>query len=232
MTGPAEHRSRGPIVAIDGPAGAGKSTLARRLAVVLGQPFVSTGLMYRAVAAAAIERGMDPGDGPGLGRLAGHLRFGLALRSGVRELTIDGAPPRHVLESPEVEAVVSAIASHGAVRSVLRAAQRLLGRNGSVIEGRDIGSVVFPDADVKIQLLARPDVRARRRRVQRGGGRAVADAIAGRDDLDSRTTPMAPTPDSVVIDTTGLDADAVFEAALEAVRHRIHERGLSAPNST
>jgi cytidylate kinase len=212
---------RAPIVAIDGPAGVGKTTLGRKLATVLGVPSISTGLMYRAVAEAALSHGVDPADGKALGRLAGQLRFGLASRGEPRELMIDGAAPAPSLASLEVEAVVSEVASHPTVRTILRGAQRRLGGTGCVMEGRDIGSVVFPDADVKIQLDAHPEIRAHRRKTERRGGAERAQAVAGRDARDSRTTPLAPVADSIVIDTTGLDVEAVFDVALRMVRERI-----------
>src|SRR5439155_6931229 len=108
--------------------------------------------------------------------------------------------------------------AHGTVRAVLRAAQRRLGEQGCVMEGRDIASVVFPDADVKIHLEGHPEVRAGRRKTERGGGAAVADAIAGRDALDAKTTPPIPVPGAARIDTTGLDEDQVYEAVLRIVR--------------
>jgi cytidylate kinase len=215
--------ARGPIVTVDGPAGSGKSTLSRALALELGLPYVNTGLMYRALAAVALAHALDPDDEVALERAAGTLRF--VLSDGVpAELLIDGAPPGPVLTSDAVEGVVSRVARHPRVREVLRARQRALGLGGSVIEGRDIGTVVFPDADVKIFLSARPEVRARRRARERGANDDAAPAVAARDALDAKTNPLEPAPDAAVLDTTGLDAPAVLAEALRLVRRALEGR--------
>ncbi len=200
----------GTVVAIDGPAGAGKSTLARALAQALDLPYVNTGLMYRAVALRALERGIEPSDADGLAEQARSLRF--ALDEG-RELTIDGAEPAPALRSADVEAIVSEVAAHPAVREVLRAEQRSLGSGGAVMEGRDIGSVVFTDADVKIFLSATQHERAGRREREGGG------EVARRDALDARTNPLIPGEGARVIDTTGLGEGEVLARAL-AIVHR------------
>jgi cytidylate kinase len=210
--------TRGPVVAIDGPAGAGKSTLARALAEALGLAYVNTGAMYRAVAAEALERNIDPGDEEALARLARSLRFSLD-EGRPRALVIDGRPPAPDLSSAEVEAVVSEVAGHPAVREILRAEQRRLGRFGAVVEGRDIGTVVFPDADVKVFLRAAAGERAARRQAERGGSDpALADALDRRDARDARTNPLVPAPDARVVDTTGLEAETVLDQVLALVR--------------
>lgn len=208
----------GVVVAIDGPAGAGKSTLARRLATELGLAYVNTGAMYRALAADAIRRGIDPEDGAALAKTAGRLRFSLD-QGAPPALRIDGRPPGDALASAEVEAVVSAVARHPEVRRVLRAEQRRLGAGGAVVEGRDIGTRVFPDADVKVFLRADPGERASRRLAERGtSDPALARALDRRDALDARTNPLEPAPEARLVDTTGRDPEEVLAEVLSLVR--------------
>ena len=212
------------VIAIDGPAGSGKSTLARRLALKLGLPYLNTGLMYRALALRAVRDGVDPDDGPALEALARSIRFDLDPRVEPSALAIDGLPPEEALSSPEVESTVSAVARHPEVRALLRQEQRRLGAGGAVMEGRDIGTVVAPEAPLKLFLEAHPKERIERRAQERETHLAqVAEALETRDALDARTNPLESAPDAVLIDTTDLDADAVLTRALELVR----ERGLA-----
>ena len=213
MTG---DRARRPIVAIDGPAGAGKSTLARRLAEHLGIPYVNTGLMYRALTAEASRQRLDVDDAEGLAQLALELRFDLDWTISPPALTIDGQAPGPDLVAPEVEATVSAVSRHPEVRRVMAVEQRRLGAGGAVMEGRDIGSVIFPDADVKLFLQAVPDERIQRRERERGGG--AGREVTSRDALDARVNPFVPAAGAVRIDTTGKSPDEVYEEALVAVR--------------
>jgi cytidylate kinase len=221
MTPRAQRR---PIIAIDGPAGAGKSTLARRLAVALELPYINTGLMYRALTHRAQTAGIDVEDED---RLAGAARsIGFAVQpDDPDQLAIDGSTSVDALMSPTVEDQVSAVSRHPSVRNVLRARQRDLGTGGSVMEGRDIGTVVFPDADAKIFLLAASDVRAGRRAQEEGRGAEAAQTVGVRDEIDARTNPFVPAPDAFVIDTTNLTADDVFHHALEAVESQLEPRG-------
>ena len=209
------------VVAIDGAAGSGKSTLARLLARSLGLPHVDTGVMYRALTLAASRADVDVEDEAGLVRLLGTLRFRLSSEE-PRALLVDDAPPSDELRSADVEANVSAVARHPDVRSAMRAAQRVLGERGAVMEGRDIGSAVFPDAPVKIWLEADPQERAGRRVGERGAS-DVAGALHVRDRRDARVNPFAPVRDAVVIDTSDLDVEGTLRAALAAVADRAPE---------
>lgn len=206
------------VVAIDGAAGSGKSTLARLLARELRLPYVNTGSMYRALTLAALRGAVDVEDGTALATLMDTLEF--TLSSGTDgELLIDGAPPSDELETADVEGSVSTVAKHPPVRSAMRAAQRALGVSGAVMEGRDIGTVVFPDAPLKLFLTAAPDERAGRR-VDERGATDVAEALHARDRLDARVNPHVPTDDAVVIDTSDLSVDGTLRAALDAVASR------------
>ena len=140
----------------------------------------------------------------------------------LRELWIDGAPPSDELESADVESNVSAVAKHPAVRVGMRAAQRALGEEGAVMEGRDIGTAVFPDAPVKVFLIAEPDERAGRR-VEERRSEDVAGALHERDRRDARVNPSVPADDAVVIDTSDLGVDATVRAALAIIAQRAPE---------
>jgi CMP/dCMP kinase len=209
------------LVAIDGAAGSGKSTLARRLAVLLGLPYVNTGAMYRALTLQARRRGVNLEDGSALAGLMQTLDFRVSSAS-PRELWIDGAPPAQDLESPEVEANVSTVAEHPEVRAKMHRAQRALGEDGAVMEGRDIGTVVFPDAPVKIFLDAEAHERAGRRELEREAAGA-AGALHERDRRDARVNPPVPASDAVVIDTTELGIDETVRAAADVVAERAPE---------
>jgi cytidylate kinase len=221
------------VVAIDGAAGSGKSTLARLLARTLGLPYVNTGSMYRALTLAARRAEVDVEDADRLAHLMGTLQFTLSppqARREPRELWIDGVPPSEELESADVEAHVSTVAGHPVVRAAMRAAQRALGEGGAVMEGRDIGSAVFPDAPVKVFLVAAPQERAGRR-VEERGAADVAGSLLERDRRDARVNPFVPAEDAVVIDTSDLDVDGTVRAALAVVAERAPEliQGSSRP---
>lgn len=210
------------VVAIDGPAGSGKSTIARRLAARLGLSYLDTGAMYRAVAYAALRAGVDPSDAVAVGRLAEQMHLELDTR-----VIVDGVDATEAIRGPEVSAVVSIVAAHPSVRSELRDRQRdWVGRHGGgVVEGRDIGSVVFPDADAKVYLDARPEVRARRRAVEQGATTPEQVAewaanLADRDrrDSDREDSPLVAADGAVVIDTSDLDIEEVVDAIVELLR--------------
>lgn len=207
------------IVAIDGPAGAGKSTVARRLAERLGFRYLDTGAMYRAVTWLALQRALDLEDGPTLGVLAeGHpvdLDEGGSVRIADTDVTSE-------IRQAEIDRLVPVVARHPEVRAVMRRRQRELADLGNaVIEGRDIGTVVAPDADVKIYLNADQEVRAERRQAERPdiGGDALATDLRLRDESDAAR--MQPAEDAALIDTTDLDVEDVVDRIQQLVRSRV-----------
>jgi len=192
------------VVAIDGPAGSGKSTLSRALATRLGLERLDTGAMYRSVAWAVLQRGLDPADRDAVAGLAGDLVIEVGDR-----VVADGTDITEAIRGPEVSAAVSAVAANPAVRAVMVGRQRqwVATHGGGVVEGRDIGSVVLPDADLKLYLTASPAVRAARR-AEEG-----AEAVARRDRLDSTrvASPLGIPDGARVIDTGAMSVDQIVE---------------------
>lgn len=213
----------GFLLTIDGPAGSGKSSVARAVARRLNVVNLNTGAAYRAVALLALREGVAVEDGEKLARLAGKVELdteGVSVE-GVRVVEWD-------LRTPEVSAAASKVSAHPELREVLldvqrKAAQKAREAGGAVVEGRDIGTVVLPDADLKIFLSAAPEERARRRAAQSGREGEldrIREAIKVRDrqDTERQVSPLRPAPDAVVIDTTTLDLDAVVERVLKLSR--------------
>ncbi len=201
------------VIAIDGPAGSGKSTVARRLAERLDLDYLDTGAMYRAVTFAALRRGIDPADADEVAALARHVE----LTVGDDSIQVDDVDATIEIRGPEVTRAVSIVAANGAVRDELVARQRrwAAAHGGGVIEGRDIGSVVFPDAALKLYLTARPEVRAARRskEVTDLSYETVAADLARRDAMDTSrdASPLATASDAVVVDTSDLTVDEIVE---------------------
>jgi cytidylate kinase len=210
------------VIAIDGPAGAGKSTVARRVAEALGFTYLDSGAMYRSVALAAQERGIDLDDGPALGRLAGGLR--IEPGDGV---LLDGRDVSAPIRAPEVSAAASRVSVHPQVREAMVERQRELIAGGDyVAEGRDIGTVVSPDARLKVFLTASEEERARRRADDTGEpAEAVLHQLRSRDDRDRGREhgALRVAADSVELDTTGLSAEEVVARVVDLAR----ERGLA-----
>lgn len=214
---------RNVLVAIDGPAGSGKSSVARAVAERLGFAQLDTGATYRAVALVALGEEVDLADGASLAAIAGGV-----------DLTATGVfyrgehIPDGTLRTPEVSAAASRVSAHRALREVLVERQRTAAReaqaaSGAVVEGRDIGTVVLPDAELKVFLSASPEERARRRALQTGRGEElgrIREAMRTRDRRDSEreTSPLKPSPGAVVLDTTGLPLEEVVARIVELAR--------------
>lgn len=198
------------VIAIDGPAGAGKSTVARQVSTVTGLRYLDTGAMYRCVALAVQQTFTDPHDGEAVGKIAREVTVVIE-RDAAK---LNGVDVSTEIRSSEINAIVSIIAAHTPVRDAMREQQRLWIRdhNGGVVEGRDIGTVVFPDAMLKVFLTASPEVRAERRVGQTGGDiQAVAASIAERDYLDSTRidSPLKPSDDSVIVESSNRTVEEV-----------------------
>ena len=222
--------SRELIVAIDGPSGAGKGTIARAVAARLNYRHIDTGAMYRAVAWRALQQGLDIRDEAVVASIAERATFDLERG----RVLIDGHDVTRAIRTPEIDGGAAHVARHPAVRRLLVARQRTLGSGGGIVmEGRDIGTVVFPDADIKIFLDASPEERARRRandpahRASEGRGLGdIATALAERDRIDSTraASPLAKAPDAYLIETTGLSVDAVVDRVMTAIEDVLNHR--------
>jgi CMP/dCMP kinase len=208
------------VIAIDGPAGAGKSTVARGVADALGFTYLDSGAMYRCVALAALRRGADLDDGAALGEIARGLEIALELG----RVELDGEDVTEAIRAPEVGAAASRTSVHPGVREAMVDRQRtMIARGGYVAEGRDIGTVVSPDAPLKVFLTAADDERARRRAAETGESLPkVVEAQRERDSRDREREhgALRPADDAVELDTTGLTVPEVVERVVALARER------------
>ncbi len=220
--------AKGIVIAIDGPAGAGKSTVSRRVAAALGYTLVDTGAIYRAVALLAQRRGIAPDADPALGDIVRTLDISFCLEGDVNRVFLAGEEVTANIRTPDISMLASAVSARATVRAGLLPLQRRLAAQGNaVLEGRDIGTVVCPDAAVKIYLDASPEERARRRHAEeasKGKLSPVADVLAQvtkRDAQDQgrRLAPLKPAPDALRIDSTGVSIDDIVERIVAAARH-------------
>ena len=205
------------VIAIDGPAGAGKSTVARQVSTATGLRYLDTGAMYRCVALEVQNSATDPNDADAVGKIAREVSVVIE-RDAAK---LNGVDVSSEIRSSEINAIVSVIAAHTPVRDAMREQQRrwIQAQQGGVVEGRDIGTVVFPDAILKVFLTASPEVRAERRVGQTGGDiTAVAASIAERDHLDSTRldSPLRPSEGSVIVDSSNRNIE---EVVAEIVSH-------------
>ena len=207
------------IIAIDGPAGSGKSTVARALARHLGLEYLDTGAMYRSVTFAALRRGIDPTEDDVVARIVGDIELDVSEDA----VTVDGVDATIEIRGPEVSRAVSVVAANPAVRTEMVRRQREWAERhgGGVVEGRDIGSVVFPDAELKVYLTADPEVRAQRRsqEVSDLDYETVAADLARRDALDQgrEVSPLVEADGAFLVDTTGLSVEEIIGVIAEEI---------------
>jgi cytidylate kinase len=217
------------VVAIDGPAGAGKSTAAKKLAARLGYAFLDTGAIYRAVALMARRRGIDWSDAEGVAQVAQQLDISFVPRGDVNTVLVDGQDVTREIRAPEMSDGASKVSAHGPVRAALLGLQRRLAASSNIVaEGRDMGTVVFPDAGAKFFLTASAEERARRRTHElQAAGRpaehaAVLQDILERDQRDSTraVAPLRRADDAVDIDSGGMSPDQVVQRMAEVIASR------------
>jgi cytidylate kinase len=213
------------VVAVDGPSGSGKSTVSRRLAVALGARYLDTGAMYRALTWAVLDAGVDPRDADGVLKVLAYTAIEITTDAAAPAVSVDGHRVDAEIRGPAVTAAVSAVSAVPAVRVELVERQRaIIGDGGIVVEGRDIGTVVAPDADLKVFLTASARARAERRSAEQSHADVTATQadLARRDTLDSSraVSPLAQADDAVVLDTTELGID-------EAVAHLLGMLGAT-----
>ncbi len=226
------------IVAIDGPAGAGKSTVSKLLARRLGLSFVDTGALYRTVALSARREGIATGDDVGLSALIGRIRIFFKTAGDENRVYLDGEDVSAEIRTPEISLLASAVSARPVVREGLLGLQRRLALEapvGAVLEGRDIGTVVFPEADLKFFLEANPDVRARRRYEElfQKGAESTLDAVLAdqtkrdRDDSARAVAPLKPAEDAVRVDSSSLPLSEVVQRLERTIRDRMASRSGS-----
>jgi cytidylate kinase len=220
-----------PVIAIDGPSGSGKGTLSQRLATALGWHFLDSGAMYRVLGLAALNRGVDLSDEPAVTVVAENLdvRFGASGDGGATEIWLDGKEVSAQIRTEQGGAAASKVAVLASARTALLDRQRAFRQApGLVADGRDMGTVVFPDAGLKIFLTASAQIRAERRFLQlqakgeSGSLRALLDDIKARDERDTQraVAPLKPAADALVLDSTVLSIDEVFNRVLDLARQR------------
>lgn len=220
----------GPVVAVDGPSGSGKSTVSRRLALALGARYLDTGAMYRAVTLAVLRADVDPRDADGVMKVATEAEITIGTDPALPHVDLDGVNVDVPIRSSQVTANVSAVAAIPGVRRLLVRQQQTIiadarASSGIVVEGRDIGTVVAPEAELKVFLTASAQERARRRSEEYATDlQATAADLRRRDHLDSTrsTDPLAQAEDAVVLDSTTLDIDEVVSHLVAMVRERAH----------
>ena len=219
------------IIAIDGPSGAGKSTLGRMLARELGLLYIDTGSMYRAVALAVMEGSVNASDDLAVGSLAGRVAIELRGDPDSLRVILEGRDVTEEIRSEEVTHLSSIISSIPQVRRAMVARQREMGRRGGVLNGRDIGTVVFPDADLKFFLTASAEERAHRRFIeQQDLPVTLQETLAEMRERDRRDSTRADSPlsiakDAIIIDSTGLSADQVLQRMVAQVREKLEREG-------
>ena len=217
-------------VAIDGPSGAGKSSLARRCAAELGLLYVDTGAIYRTVGLAALRRGVDPKKEEAVAAILPELEIGMGYEEGEQRMYLNGEDVSREIRMPEISMYASDVSAHAAVRSFLLEMQRKLARENCVImDGRDIGTVVLPEAKLKIYLTASPEARAERRMkelqakgVEQPYEEVLRDIIQrDQQDMNREVAPLRQAEDAVLVDTTEIDFDQSFQLLCGIIRERM-----------